>query len=431
MTSSHIRPLSTLPDESRLSSSDIRQPGPPLLPSPWYTPARARLQEQARVFAMNEVLPIANELDPQKAEMPAALIARLAELGYFGITIPKEDGGLGLGVFEYCMIAEELARAWMSVGSILARAQGLGTNVADKNRRRELIRRSAKGDWIGAVSFSEPGAGSDLANIQTWARREGDSWVLTGYKRWTGNALAADFIQVLCRIREPEPGESRAGGLITLLIEKERGKFADGLTGTPIDKIGYHGFRTWELKLDELRIPIENVLSDSHEDGAAGTAHQASSAFNDVQRFLNIARVHTAARAVGVARGAVEDSILYLQERRQFGRPIGDFQALRFDLAEMAAEVEQSRAFYRQVAHLLDEGIPCQSEAAMVKLQATEMAVRVTNSAMQLHGGNGYTTERQVERHWRDARLTTIFEGTSEIQKRTISNRLLPRSPIA
>lgn len=431
MTTSHIRPLPTLPEESRLSNDDLRHPAPPLLTSPWHTPARAELQKQARNFALNEVLPIANELDPQKAEMPAALIARLAELGYFGITIPEKDGGLGLGVFEYCMVAEELARAWMSVGSILARAQGLGTNVADTERRRELRRRSAKGDWIGAVSFSEPGAGSDLANIQTWAVQEGDAWVLTGYKRWTGNALAADFIQVLCRVREPEPGESRAGGLITLLIEKERGKFPDGLTGTPIDKIGYHGFRTWELKLDGLRVPIENVLSDSNEDGPDGAGSQAHSAFNDVQRFLNIARVHTAARAVGVARAAVEDSILYLQERRQFGRPIGDFQALRFDLAQMAAEVEQSRAFYRQVAHLLDEDIPCQSEAAMVKLQATEMAVRVTNSAMQLHGGNGYTTERQVERHWRDARLTTIFEGTSEIQKRTISNRLLPRSPIA
>lgn len=431
MTTSQIRTLTKLPDEKNPSPKKVRQPEPPLLSSPWHTPARAALQEEARAFAMNEVLPIANELDPQKAEMPPGLIARLGELGYFGITIPKEDGGLGLGVFEYCMIAEELARAWMSVGSILARAQGLGTNVANPERRRELRRRSAKGNWIGAVSFSEPGAGSDLANIQTWAVRDGDSWVLTGFKRWTGNALAADFIQVLCRVREPEPGESKAGGLITLLIEKERGKFPDGLTGTPIDKIGYHGFRTWELKLDGLRVPIENVLSDSNGDGAAALGSQAGSAFNDVQRFLNIARVHTAARAVGLARAAVEDSILYLQEREQFGRPIGDFQALRFDLAKMAAEVEQSRAFYRQVAHLLDEGIPCQTEAAMVKLEASEMAVRVTNSAMQVHGGNGYTTERQVERHWRDARLTTIFEGTSEIQKRTISNRLLPRSPIA
>ena len=141
--------------------------------------------------------------------------------------------------------------------------------------------------------------------------------------------------------------------------------------------------------------------------------------------------MHTAARAVGLARAALEDSVLYLQEREQFGHPIGDFQALRFAVAEMAAQVEQARAFYRQVAHLLDVGVPCEREAAMVKLEATEMSVRVTNQAMQLHGGNGYTTERQVERHWRDARLTTIFEGTSEIQKRIVSDRMLPRSPLS
>ena len=141
-------------------------------------------------------------------------------------------------------------------------------------------------------------------------------------------------------------------------------------------------------------------------------------------------REDIAARAVGLARAALEDSILYLQEREQFGHPIGDFQALRFAVAEMAAQIEQARAFYRQVAHLLDLGLPCAKEASMVKLEATEMSVRVTNQAMQLHGGNGYTTERQVERHWRDARLTTIFEGTSEIQKRIISDRLLPRSPL-
>ena len=404
---------------------------PPRLVTPWYTEARQELQDHAREFAMTEVLPIANELDPQKAEMPRELIDRLGELGYFGITIPKEDGGLGLGVFEYCMVAEELARAWMSVASILARSQGLGTTVADPARRKELLARSARGQWVGAVGFSEPQAGSDLANIQTRAVDDGDAWVITGTKRWIGNSLAADFIQLLCREREPEPGEPRSAGLITLLIEKEPGSFPDGLTGTPIDKIGYHGFSTWELTFDGLRVPKGNLLLEVDQttsnaqpvDGATPKRR----AFQDAQRFLNIARVQTAARAVGLARAAVEDSTVYLQSRQQFGQPIGHFQALRFELAQMAAKVEQARAFYRQVAHLLDEGIPCEREAAMVKLQATEMAIEVTNAAMQLHGGNGYTTELQVERHWRDARLTTIFEGTSEIQKKIISDRILSR----
>ncbi|MBB3085257.1 acyl-CoA dehydrogenase family protein [Geodermatophilus sabuli] len=402
---------------------------PPALLPPWHTPEREALQLQARRVAMEEVLPVADELDPQKGEIPASLLARLAELGWFGITVPAEHGGLGLGVFEYCLVSEELARAWMSTASILARSQGLGTAVADAGRRHELLRRSARGEWIGAIALSEPDAGSDLAGVATRAVLDGDEWVVTGRKRWCGNALAADFIQVLVRERDPAPGESRSVGLVNLLLEKERGVFPDGLTGSPIDKVGYHGFLTWDLTFDGVRIPRGNVVDEaaaSDEEGAAGRR----AGFAQAQLFLNTARVHTAARAVGLARAALEDSVLYLQEREQFGHPIGDFQALRFAVAEMAAQVEQSRAFYRQVAHLLDLGVPCEREAAMVKLEATEMSVRVTNQAMQLHGGNGYTTERQVERHWRDARLTTIFEGTSEIQKRIISDRILPRSPL-
>jgi alkylation response protein AidB-like acyl-CoA dehydrogenase len=406
-------------------------PQPPVLHPPWHTPARAELQAQARRFALDEVLPVANELDPQKGEIPLRLLERLGELGWFGITIPAEDGGLGLGVFEYCMVSEELARAWMSVASILARSQGMGTSVADPQRRSELLRRSAGGSWIGAVALSEPDAGSDLANVQTRAVRDGDEWVVTGRKRWCGNAKAADFIQVLVRVSDPAPGESRSRGLRNLLLVKERGAFPPGLTGYPIDKVGYHGFLTWDLTFDGVRIPVDDLIVQTgaaQGDGDSGA--DSGAGFREAQAFLNTARVHTAARAVGLARAAVEDCVLYLQEREQFGHPIGDFQALRFELADMAAQVEQARSFYRQVAHLLDEGVPCEKEAAMVKLQATEMAVRVTNSAMQLHGGNGYTTERQVERHWRDARLTTIFEGTSEIQKRIISNTMLPRSPL-
>jgi len=394
-----------------------------LLP-PWATPERLALQADARAFARDVVLPLADQLDPVKGEMPRALIEQLASLGWFGITVPADQGGLGLGVFEYCLVSEELACAWLSVASILARGQGLGTQVLDDARRLDLLGRSARGEWIGAIALSEPGAGSDLAGVATAAVREGDDWVLTGHKRWAGNALAADFIEVLARVREPKDGEPRSAGLEPFLVVKDRGAFPDGMTGSPIDKVGYHGFLTWDLVLDGVRIPDADRLTGLYGDeGAEGD----EGGFASVQRGLNIARVHTAARAVGLARAAVEDTTAYLQEREQFGHPIGDFQALRFALADMAADVAQARSFWCQVAHLVDSDVPCEKEAAMVKLQATEMAVRVTNQAMQLHGGNGYTTERRVERYWRDARLTTIFEGTSEIQRRIISDRLLPR----
>ncbi len=396
----------------------------PELRPPWRTDARVDLQRTAREFATAVVLPAADRLDPEKGEMPRQLVDQLASYGWFGITVPVEHGGLGLGVLEYCLVSEELARAWLSVGSILARGQGLGTQVLNDDRRAELLRRSAAGQWIGSIALSEPTAGSDLAGVRTRAVRDGDDWLLTGRKRWAGNALAADFVEVLARVRDPGPGEPRSAGLEPFLVVKDRGTFPAGMTGTTIDKIGYHGFLTWDLVLEGLRVPDRDRLTGLYGDEGS---EQDEGGFASVQRGLNIARVHTAARAVGVARGAVEDTTAYLVEREQFGHPIAQFQALRFALADMAAEVEQARAFTQQVAHWIDEGVPCEKEAAMVKLMATEAAVRVTGQAMQLHGGNGYTTERRVERYWRDARLTTILEGTSEIQRRIISDRLLPR----
>jgi alkylation response protein AidB-like acyl-CoA dehydrogenase len=408
-----------------MSKPERVDPRPPELLAPWHTAERAALQAEARAFAHEVVMPLADSLDPQKSEMPRSLIDQMAAKGWFGITIPAEHGGLGLGVFEYCLVSEELARAWLSVGSILARGQGLGTQTLDPERRRGLLEKSARGRWIGSIALSEPTAGSDLAGVQTRAVREGDTWVLTGTKRWAGFAKAADFIEVLARTRDPEPGEPRSAGLEPFLVLKEPGSFPPGMTGRVIDKIGYHGFLTFELDLDGVRVPESDRLTGLYGDQGADAD---AGGFASVQRGLNIARVHTAARAVGVARAALEDTQAYLQEREQFGHPIGDFQALRFALADMAAEVAQARAFWNQVAHLLDAGEPAESESAMVKLVATEMAVRVTNQAMQLHGGNGYTTERRVERYWRDARLTTIFEGTSEIQRRIISDRMLPRA---
>jgi alkylation response protein AidB-like acyl-CoA dehydrogenase len=388
---------------------------------PFLTQERLDIQATARRFAMDEVLPVANDLDPRHEDIPPALIERLAQLGYFGITVSEEFGGMGKGVFEYALIAEELSRAWMSVASIIARAQGMGTQVGDPDRRAELLRRSARGEWIGAAALSEPNVGSDLAGVECMAVRDGDAYRISGEKRWCGNALGSHFIMLLARTEKPGPGEHRAKGIQSFLVEKKPGTFPEGMTGHPIPKIGYHGITSYALTLDRVRVPAANVLGGPERGARKG----AGVAFNATMQALAVARVHTAARAIGLARGALEDALAYSQQREQFGGPIARFQVLRFKMADMATEIEAARALMYQVADRIDRGLPAEKQAAMVKLFATEMAERVTSAGLQVHGGNGYTTERAVERYWRDARLTTIFEGTSEIQRKIISDQLL------
>ena len=403
------------PTWKRRGLDEVRTEAP--MAAPLLTPERRALQDTARAFAMEEVLPVADELDPHREDIPQSLLDRMGELGFFGILVDAEQGGQGLGVVEYCLVSEELARAWMSVGSIIARGNGTGCASPDPERRAELLRASAAGRYIGAIAFSEPHAGSDLAGVECTARRDGDGWVVDGTKRWVGHALSADFLHLLARTRPPREGESRSDGLELFLVPKERGSFPDGVTGTPIDKIGYFGLSTWELQLDGLRLPAD-ALQDTGQDEGQG--------FKDSLRWLGTARVQTAARAVGLARGALEDAVAYSRRREQFGHPIADQQALRHKLADMAAAVDAARTLWWQAAWLLDEGAPGGDVAASsAKLFASETAERVTSDALQIFGGNGYTTEHSVERYWRDARLTTIFEGTSEIQRKIISDALL------
>jgi alkylation response protein AidB-like acyl-CoA dehydrogenase len=383
--------------------------------SPYDTPRRSELLETVREFAMNEVLPVANELDPRHEDIPAEILDRMAELGLFGVLIPEDEGGLGLGVYEYCLVSEELARAWMSVGSIIARGNGTGCDSADPERRRELRRLSAAGKRIGAIAFSEPAAGSDLANVSCRAERDGDGWVITGTKRWVGHARSADFIHLLARTRPPREDRGPSDGLELFLVEKERGVFPEGVTGRAIDKIGYFGLTTWELDFAGLRLPAD-ALQDTGEEEGQGFKHSLG--------WLNVARVQTAARAVGLARGALEDALVYSRQRVQFGEPIGNQQAIRHLLADMSSEVAAARQFYQYAAWLVDSGAAANTETSQAKLFASEMAERVTSHALQIFGGNGYTTEFAAERYWRDARLTKIFEGTSEIQRRIISDAL-------
>ncbi len=379
----------------------------------YLTDERRMIQDVAREFTKKEVLPVANELDPIQGEIPMELRKKMGEMGYFGIQMSEEHGGMGLGVFEYCLIAEELARGWMSVASIIARASSL-MNVGGwpEAKRRELTAKAAQGEYLAAVSLSEPNVGSDLASVSCRAVLDGDEWVITGNKYWCTFADGADYIQLMARAEGSD--DPQLTGLKNFIIEKPRGELPEGCAGSPIPKIGYFGWNTFELAFDGCRIPKENIITSGSGDG-----------FKNTVNWLNVARAHTAARSIGLARGALEDAMQYAHERVQFRVPIADFQETRFKIARMASEVEAARQLMYHVATLMDSGIKADREAAMVKWYASEMAERVTSNGLQILGGAGYTKLHPMERYWRDARLTKIFEGTSEIQLRIISDRLL------
>ncbi|GAA1856424.1 acyl-CoA dehydrogenase family protein [Brevibacterium marinum] len=377
------------------------------------TEERQEIQALAREFARDVVLPIADELDPVEGQFPESMVKQMAEMGFFGILIPEEYGGLGLGVFEYCLVAEELSRAWMSVGGLLARGNGMGGNFSPEQEAR-LLPKVATGEYLGAFALSEAEAGSDVANIRCKATRADDGgWVINGTKMWCTYADQADYLILFARTSTDE--EKRHRGISAFLVEKPRGEFPEGMSGAATKKIGYFGWKTWELAFDDFHLPADALLG---EEGRG---------FYQAVSGLEVGRAHTAARSIGLAQAALEDSIAYLQQREQFGHPLAEFQHLRFKVADMAAQIEASRALMYHVCTQIDSGARCDKEAAMVKYLAAEMAETVTSEAVQIHGGAGYTKDFAVERHWRDARLTKIFEGSSEIQMRIISDELLGR----
>jgi len=378
------------------------------------TEEREMIRDVAREFTLKEVLPVANELDPIQGDIPDVLRSKLAEMGYFGIRIPEEYGGSGLGCFEYCLIAEQLARGWMSVASLIARGNGtLMIDLLDDDMRQSILPRVATGDYLAAMSLSEPDTGSDLASISCRAQRDGDEWVINGSKYWCTFADGADYIVLFARTSASPDERRRHLGISTFLIDKKRGELPSGVSGSAIPKIGYFGWKTWELAFDNFRLPVSAQIG---EEGKA---------FYALAKGLDEARAHTAARSIGLAQGALEDATAYAQERMQFGKPIGEFQAIRFKLAHMASEIEAARQLLHFVCDKIDQGERCDKEASMVKYFASEMSERVTSEALQIFGGAGYTTLHAAERYWRDARLTKIFEGTSEIQLRIISDNML------
>jgi alkylation response protein AidB-like acyl-CoA dehydrogenase len=375
------------------------------------TDEQEAMKAMAREFAMTEVLPIANKLDSSGGEIPMSLRDKMAEIGFFGILIPEEYGGLGLGVLEYALVTEELGRAWMSVASLIARSQQFASSLNPKQRERYLPL-MARGEYLGAYALSEAEAGSDVASMRCKATRDGDGWRISGEKMWCTFADGADYLQVFARTRPADP-EHRSRGITCFMVPKKRGEFPTGVTGSPIRKIGYFGWKTWTLSFDDVWVDADGIIG---EEGRG---------FRVAMADMETARIHTAARAIGLARAALEDSVAYAQQRVQFGDPIASFQAIRFKLASMQTEIAAARAMLHQLCVSVDAGKSDPVGAAMLKLFASEMAERVTSEGIQIHGGAGYTTDFAVERHWRDARLTRIFEGTSEIQMRIISDAML------
>ena len=310
----------------------------------YLTEDRLAIQALAREFVAKEVLPVANELDPVAGEIPTELRRKMADLGFFGILIPEQYGGLGLGVFEYAIVVEELARGWISVASIIARGQQF-THGFDDAQREKYLPLMASGDFLSAFALSEADAGSDVANIRCRAERDGDGWRISGQKMWCTFADGSDYLQVFARTSPPgSDPKRRSEGISCFLMPKERGALPQGVTGNPVRKIGYHGWKTWELSFDNAFVAPGMML------GAEGQG------FRIAMSDLDIARIHTAARAIGLARGALEDSIEYARQRVQFGRPIADKQVIRFKIAEMATQIEAARALMYQVCAEVDAG---------------------------------------------------------------------------
>ncbi|MHB8585095.1 MAG: acyl-CoA dehydrogenase family protein [Thermoplasmatota archaeon] len=362
-----------------------------------------------REFCEREVGPTAKKRD-ETSEFPRALMGRLGSLGFLGPLTPKAYGGLELPMRTYVLIMEELAR-W---DAALAVTFGVHTSVAihplvdagTEQQKAEILPALARGERIGAFAISEPGAGSDPGSLVTSARRDGDSYVLNGTKTWCTNGHEAGHFIVMTRT----DAASGNRGLTAFAMERP---FPEGFRlGHVEHKMGIRSSVTSEVHFDDCRIP------------AAFRIGSEGQGFKLAMKALDASRIAIGAQALGIARGAFEESLRYANEREQFGRPIGSFQGIQFKLADMATRIDASRLLVHRAAALKDAGKPFTREASEAKLFATESAQWITNQAVQIHGGVGYTTDANVERYMRDARVTTIYEGTSEIQLMVIARQL-------
>ena len=365
------------------------------------------LLELTREIAAKELAPQVHEAE-ERGEFPEAAYRLLGKSGLLGLPFPEEYGGGGQPYQVYLQVIEEIATAWPSVG-VGVSVHGLTVNVVATNGgdgvRQEWLPRLLSGDWLGAYCLSEPQAGSDVSGIRTRATREGDAYVVNGTKQWISNGSCADYYILFARTSD-DPRR----GLSTFLLPADTAGMS---FGAPERKMGLACDVTTQVVFEGARIPAEQLV------GAEGAGMRIALS------ALDAGRLGIAAVATGIAQAALAHAVAYAGEREQFGRPIGEQQGLQFLLADMAADVERARATYLHAARLKDAGRPFSRQASVAKLTATDAAMRVTTDAVQVLGGNGYTRDYPVERLFRDAKVTQIFEGTNQIQRLVIGRDLL------
>ena len=372
------------------------------------------IQETAREFVDRELIPHVREWE-EKGEVPRSFYDKMAKLGFLGAPMPEKYGGAGMDYVSFMLLVEEISRGSSSVRTTVSVQTSLSETsllwFANEEQKRTWLVPLAKGEKLGAWALTEPDAGSDAANLQTTAALEGDEWVLNGQKRFISNGSISDFIQVYAR----EPGSKRHEGISLFMVPKD----APGFKVTHVEtttKLGLRASPTADLAFEDCRIPKENLI------GTPGDG------WNQAMRTLNSGRIGIAAGAVGVARAALEAAVKYVKERKAFGRPIGDFQLVREMIAQSAVEIDAARLLTLRAAHLRDQGQDNTLEVSMAKLFGAQMAQRVTDWAIQVHGGYGFSGDFDVERYYRDARILGLYEGTNEIQKLIIAERVLGSS---
>ncbi|AIJ21058.1 acyl-CoA dehydrogenase family protein [Amycolatopsis methanolica] len=381
------------------------------------TDVQSEILSTVRSFVDKEIIPHAQELEHADA-YPADIVEGMKEMGLFGITIPEEYGGLGESLLTYALVVEEIARGWMSVSGVINThfiVAHMISRHGTPEQKQKYLPKMAAGEVRGSFSMSEPDLGSDVAAIKTRARRDGDDYVIDGSKMWLTNGGSSNLIALL--VRTDEGAEKAHQNLTTFLVEKPEGfgEVAPGLTiPGKIDKMGYKGVDTTEAVFDGFRIPAAQVLGEAPGRG-----------FSFMMDGIEVGRVNVAARACGIAIRAFELAVEYAQQRKTFGKPIAQHQAIAFKLAEMATKVEAAHLMMVNAARLKDTGERNDVAAGMAKLIASEYCAEVTQEAFRIHGGYGYSKEYEIERLMREAPFLLIGEGTSEIQKTIISRGLL------